>query len=80
MNHTAQLSISAKGGIKSFVRKAEGKKRKRPGSASTITSSTMRLINPGAGRIISSSTALLISIAILITNEYNSKLEKNKQN
>ena len=36
----------------------------------------MGLINPGAGTIISSSTALLTSIAILITNEYNSKLER----
>ena len=45
------------------------------GSASTISSSTMGLINPGAGIIISSSTALLISIAILISNEYISKLK-----
>ena len=44
------------------------------GSASAIGSSTMGLINPGAGNIISSSTALLTSIAILITNEYISKL------
>ena len=44
-----------------------------PGSA--IGSSTMGLINPGAGIIISSSTALLTSIAILITNEYISKLK-----
>ena len=35
----------------------------------------MSLINPGAGIIISSSTALLTSIAILITNEYISKLK-----
>ena len=35
----------------------------------------MALINPGAGIIISSSTALLTSIAILITNEYISKLK-----
>ena len=39
------------------------------GSASTVGSSTMGLINHGAGSIISSSTALLTSIAILITNE-----------
>ena len=38
-------------------------------SDSTISSSTMGLIIPGAGIIISSSTALLTSIAILITNE-----------
>ena len=35
----------------------------------------MGLINPGAGIIISSSTALLTSIAILITNENISKLK-----
>ena len=35
----------------------------------------MGLINPGAGIIISSSRALLTSIAILITNEYISKLK-----
>ena len=45
------------------------------GSGSAIGSSAMSLINPGAGIIISSSTALLTSIAILITNEYISKLK-----
>ena len=45
------------------------------GSGSAIGSSTMGLINPGAGLIISSSTAPLTSIAILITNEYISKLK-----
>ena len=35
----------------------------------------MSLINPGAGIFISSSTALLTSIAILITLEYISKLK-----
>ena len=45
------------------------------GSGSAIGSSAMSLINPGAGMIISSSTALLTSIAILITNEYISKLK-----
>ena len=45
------------------------------GSASTISSSTMGLINPGAGIIISRSTALLTSIDILITNEIMSKLK-----
>ena len=44
------------------------------GSGSAISTSTLGLINPGAG-IISSSTALLTSIAILITNEYISKLK-----
>ena len=45
------------------------------GSASTISSSTMGLINPGAGIFISSSTALLTRIAILFTNDYISKLK-----
>ena len=45
------------------------------GSASTVGSSTMALINPSAGIVISSSTALLTSIAILITNEYIGKLK-----
>ena len=45
------------------------------GSASTIRSSTLALLNPSAGIIISNSTALLTSIAILITNEYISKLK-----
>ena len=45
------------------------------GSASTVGSSSMALINPGVGIFISSSTALLTSIAILITNEYISKLK-----
>ena len=35
----------------------------------------MGLINPGAGIFVSSSAALLTSIAILITNEYISKLK-----
>ena len=45
------------------------------GSGSTISTSTLGIINPGAGIIISSSTALLTSIAIMITNEYISKLK-----
>ena len=45
------------------------------GSASTFSSSTMGLINPGAGNIILSCTALLFSIAKLITNEYISKFK-----
>ena len=45
------------------------------GSGSAIGSSAMSLINPGAGIIISSSTALLTSITILITIEYISKLK-----
>ena len=45
------------------------------GTGSAISSSTMGLFIPGAGNIMSSSTALLTSIAILITNEYVSKLK-----
>ena len=45
------------------------------GSGSAISSSAMSVINPGAGIVISSSAALLTSIAILITNEYISKLK-----
>ena len=45
------------------------------GSGGVVSSSTMALINPGAGIVISSSAALLTSIAILITNEYISKLK-----
>ena len=45
------------------------------GSGSTISISTLGLINPGASIIISSSTALLTSIAILITNEDISNLK-----
>ena len=45
------------------------------GSASTVGSSMMGLINSGAGIIISISTALLTSIAILITKEHFSKLK-----
>ena len=45
------------------------------GSASTVGFSTMGFNNPGVVIIISSSTALLASIAILLTNEYISKLE-----
>ena len=43
------------------------------GSGSAISTSTMSLINPSIGIVLTSSTALLTSIAILITNEYNSK-------
>ena len=45
------------------------------GSGSAIGTSTMGLINPSVGIVISSSTALLTSFAILITNEYISKLK-----
>ena len=45
------------------------------GSGSTITSSTLSNINPTVKFVISSSTALSISIAFLNTNEKNSKLK-----
>ena len=45
------------------------------GAGSAVGSSSMALINPGAGIVISSSTAFLTSIAILITDEYISKLK-----
>ena len=44
------------------------------GSASLIKTSTLATLNPSAGNKISSSTALLSSRAILITNDYISKL------
>ena len=45
------------------------------GSGSAITSSTFSLINPSIGIPIANCSALLTSIAILITNEYISKLK-----
>ena len=45
------------------------------GSGSAISTSTKSLINPSIGIVLTSSTALLTSIAILITNEYISKLK-----
>ena len=42
-------------------------------SASTISSSTLSILNPGVGVTISSSSALLTYFAILITNECISK-------
>ena len=45
------------------------------GSGSAISKSTMSLINPSIGIVLTSSTALVTSIAILITNEYISKLK-----
>ena len=44
-------------------------------SGSAISTSTMSLINPSIGIVLTSSTALLTSIAILITNEYISNLK-----
>ena len=45
------------------------------GSGSAVDTSTMSLINPSIGIVLTSSTALLTSLAILITNEYISKLK-----
>ena len=45
------------------------------GAGSAVGISTMSLIIPGATIIISSSTGLLTNFAILITNEYVSKLK-----
>ena len=44
------------------------------GSRSAISTSTMTLLNPSIGIVLFSSTALITSLAILITNEYFSKL------
>ena len=45
------------------------------GSESAIATSTMSLISPSIGVVLTSSSALLTSIAIVITNEYISKLK-----
>ena len=45
------------------------------GSGSAVSISTMPLINPSIGIVLTSSTALLTSIAFLITNEYVSNLK-----
>ena len=45
------------------------------GSGSAISTSTMSLVKPSIGIVLTSSTALLTSLAILITNEYISKLK-----
>ena len=45
------------------------------GSGSAIGTPTISLINLSIGIVLTSSTALLTSIAILITNEYISKLK-----
>ena len=52
------------------------------GSGSVIGSSAMSLINPSIGIVLTSSTALLTSIAILVNNEYisESKIGSTKLN
>ena len=43
------------------------------GSGSAVSTSTMSIINPSIGIVLTSSTALITSIATSITNEYLSK-------
>ena len=45
------------------------------GSGSAISTSTMSKMNPSVSIVLTSSTALLTSLAILITNDYNNKLK-----
>ena len=45
------------------------------GSRSAISASTMSLLNPSIGLVLTSSIASLTSLAILITNENKSKLK-----
>ena len=45
------------------------------GSGSAKTNLTMSLINPSLGIVLTSSTALLTSLASFITNEYISKVK-----
>ena len=45
------------------------------GSGSAISTSATSLINPSVGIVLTISTALLTSIAVLITNEYITKLK-----
>ena len=45
------------------------------GSGTAISTSTMSIMNPSIGIVLTSSSALLTSLAILITNEYLSKLK-----
>ena len=45
------------------------------GSGSAITTSRLTILKPSIGIMLASSTALLTSIAILVTNEFISKLK-----
>ena len=45
------------------------------GSGSALGTSTMSLVSPSIGIVLTSSTAFLTSLAILITNEYISKIK-----
>ena len=45
------------------------------GSGSAVSTSTLSLINPSIGIVLTSSTALLTSLAFLITNEYIPKIK-----
>ena len=50
------------------------------GSGSAETTSALSLVNPSNGIVLTSATALLTSFGILISNEYISKLKKDKLN
>ena len=78
------ISKSLKSDNESYRKKYKSLKRKKIlliiteiliGSGSAIGTSTMSLINPSIGVVLTSSSALLTSIAILITNEYISKIK-----
>ena len=78
------LLKSLKSDIESYKKKYKALNKKKIlliisetliGSRSAISSSTMSLIKPSIGIVLTSSTALLTSLAILITNEYISKLK-----
>ena len=79
------IIISLKADNEKYKKKYNSKNKKKIllivtekliGTGSAVSSSNMGLINTSVGIVISSSTALLTSIAILITNEYISKLKK----
>ena len=80
---------SLKSGIEYYEKKYKNLNEKKKlliiteilvGSGSAISTSTMSIINPSIGIVLTSSTALLTSLAILITNEYisNFKLRYTK--
>ena len=67
-----------------IIKKYESKNKKKVlliiteillGSSCAITSSSMSLIKHSIDLVLTSSTALLLSLAVLITNEYISKLK-----
>ena len=73
-----------KADIEKYIKKCKSLNKKKNllivteilvGGGSAIGTSTMGLMNPSVGIIAASSTAFLTSIAILINNEYISKLK-----